>query len=754
MIRRASVLMIALAVISLCVDVRPPVEHVDFHPAENDPPPGPKHFVGFGCCRTYEGQLSSWELEPSSTVLPGKQVRGQLSAAECREQCMETQSCTHFELNMAAVRGDIQGQRRHGACWLFKSGGQHVAAGCTADGSLLCFAAPTHSQAIQRAAKKSLSHPGAVCIVGQWRSLSLTAKSIRDYVLDPLDADAYTVIQSSSPTHSQWHCEATLGPRSAGRCLVGSPQALREHYYNRTAMAHLSASGPGDACLRRRAVPDNHQVITWLQLDACYGAVRAAERARGLRYAVYAYVRTDELFFDALPANFHVAAAKLARVPADNHWTGANQKGAPTATDNMFFGDAHAFEAIAHSWRYASDGNPVCHTAWTSETYQHQAYTLSGIRMVEEPMAYCKVDESGACRYPGELASSLNLQPRLLEGRPQLWADSSIAWKGPQLAWLLCEGLQRCGNPIFQLPAPKSPFPQDDVDKARDPGFCNLRERVQKACEALGETTEVLDVLVQQLGGAGSALTSALRRVLPQTEAILSTDMRGVRPEQLYADGTISLSGLLALQEGRARSRDLPSAGAVGLQITFKRALELKASSGTTSSGRLPWLLMLEQDCPTDDGALRALKQRVRQLILINASFDVANLSPLSVFRRPASVNARSAWGPSKLWRRATHQGRDEVMARKLLADLDYRFLRRDSAFWGTAALLFSPQGRERMKALLGRPSRQVEMQIDAELAAYSTTSQLKVLVDMKPALSCNSKKSDIQTSDGNCAAC
>merc|ERR1740130_1379835 len=159
---------------------------------------------------------------------------------------------------------------------------------------------------------------------------------------------------------------------------------------------------------------------------------------------------------------------------------------------------------------------------------------------------------------------------------------------------------------------------------------------------------------------------------------------------------------------------------------------------------------MLEQDCPTDDGALRALKLRVHQLILTNASFDVANLSPLSVFRRPASVNARSAWGPSKLWRRATHQERDEVMAREL-ADLGFRFLNRGSAFWGTAALLFSPQGRERIKALLGRPSRQVEMQIDAELAAYSTTSQLKVLMDMKPALSCaNAKESDIQTDDGS----
>ena len=155
---------------------------------------------------------------------------------------------------------------------------------------------------------------------------------------------------------------------------------------------------------------------------------------------------------------------------------------------------------------------------------------------------------------------------------------------------------------------------------------------------------------------------------------------------------------------------------------------------------RLPWLLLLEHDCPSDDvRRLRALKNRVQQLRLANVTFDACLLAPLSVFRRPAAANAYAGWGEGH-WSAATLEPHDELLARR-----GFRWLRRDAAFWGTAAVLFSSEGRTRMSALLEQPSRRIDMQIDGEMAAYSTLGQLKLLVDTRPALNCFSGKSFIQ---------
>ena len=42
----------------------------------------------------------------------------------------------------------------------------------------------------------------SVCVVGQWRSFDVAASSIRRHVLEPLDADAFAVIEAQSAQHS------------------------------------------------------------------------------------------------------------------------------------------------------------------------------------------------------------------------------------------------------------------------------------------------------------------------------------------------------------------------------------------------------------------------------------------------------------------------------------------------------------------------------------------------------------------------
>ena len=70
--------------------------------------------------------------------------------------------------------------------------------------------------------KSDLAKPRtAVCVLGAWRSLDLSASSIRQYMLDPLDADAYAVIEAQAEHHTEARCELLLGPRASGRCRVG-----------------------------------------------------------------------------------------------------------------------------------------------------------------------------------------------------------------------------------------------------------------------------------------------------------------------------------------------------------------------------------------------------------------------------------------------------------------------------------------------------------------------------------------------------
>ena len=49
----------------------------------------------------------------------------------------------------------------------------------------------------------------AVCVLGLWRSFDITAKSIRRFVLSPLDADAFAVIEAQTSKHTST-AEATV----------------------------------------------------------------------------------------------------------------------------------------------------------------------------------------------------------------------------------------------------------------------------------------------------------------------------------------------------------------------------------------------------------------------------------------------------------------------------------------------------------------------------------------------------------------
>ena len=71
---------------------------------------------------------------------------------------------------------------------------------------------PQETSDLETAAVSDAAKPRtAVCVLGAWRSLDQSASSIRQYMLDPLDADAYAVIEPGRAPHGS-KVRALAGP--------------------------------------------------------------------------------------------------------------------------------------------------------------------------------------------------------------------------------------------------------------------------------------------------------------------------------------------------------------------------------------------------------------------------------------------------------------------------------------------------------------------------------------------------------------
>ena len=316
---------------------------------------------------------------------------------------------------------------------------------------------PQETSDLETAAVSDPAKPRtAVCVLGAWRSLDQSASSIRKHMLDPLNADAYAVIEAQAEHHTEARCELLLGPRASGRCRVGKPTSSL--YREATRRSFESARG----CLDKRRSGPTNQATVWLQQDACLAMIQRAQTD----YATFAYTRTDQQIFHPLPpAMMRSFGPDEVIVPDGDRWGGG-------LTDNMLIGGGRGFRVASSLWRQAlSDGSTACATGWVSERFLLLWLQANNVSYAAAPVAYCKVDAStGACRYPGQLAASMRLVPGLVARQPSL---ASLV-----CAWTPCE----CSDaPCTPQRAPAEYHPgQTREDWDADPYFCNLR---RAACQ-------------------------------------------------------------------------------------------------------------------------------------------------------------------------------------------------------------------------------------------------------------------------------
>ena len=430
------------------------------------------------------------------------------SVALCRTACKRHAHCQAFTFITAA-----SAKQR---CWLKERGYVREASGGTVsweraseerfgdvDAKLSNASRPRSSQGVCRPTLADMaavtrpfaaaSDAVAVCVRGQWgsdisrASLHLTAPRLREHVLEPLGAYTFAVLESQDASiaandEATRECERLLG-RRASSCIVQVPKCLYlakasaffdSSQYNATTQRLFGDSGA------KRAVR-----AMALQRYSCLELIKA----RRTTYRAYASIRADLVFFSPLPQPLVQQIWKLtprdAIVPTGDDWGGlsCSDQQTPNCTlnDNLLFGGWQAFRAEALQWQILRDDHAYFSTErWNPERLHGYALQQYGqVNLTRVPIAYCKATATGACRYFGQLATSMTLEPDLLDRHPEAAARLCQSAPGP------------CSRRVTAANSSSSTFGrmfQTAADRQRDRFWCNLIREVANAhvCSSWG----------------------------------------------------------------------------------------------------------------------------------------------------------------------------------------------------------------------------------------------------------------------------
>ena len=156
-----------------------------------------------------------------------------------------------------------------------------------------------------------------------------------------------------------------------------------------------------------------------------------------------------------MPASFFTDIGRAdAVIPAGENYGGPNGR---SVNDRFLWGGAEAFRADAEVWQTIIHPAARGSAPWVLESLSAEHLEKRGSSVRIEPLAYCILSTSGTCRYPGELAGSLKLLPRLLLDEP---ASAAAALCGDLGSGGACDSTRK----VLQT-----------NDWAReDPGWCRL----------------------------------------------------------------------------------------------------------------------------------------------------------------------------------------------------------------------------------------------------------------------------------------
>ena len=167
-------------------------------------------------------------------------------------------------------------------------------------------------------------------------------------------------------------------------------------------------------------------------------------------------------------------------------------------------------------------------------------------------------------------------------------------------------------------------------------------------------------------------------------------DMRNVTSSHLFQTRKIGIGAALDLDEGRTRHHDLASAGAVGCWLSHMAAI----TAGNSSA----WTLVLEDDVAIDRPShfFSSICQIMRHSEAHRNQFELD-----AVVLAPEMIRDGPSWRPTKVKGNWVTTSFISPQYKKL----GVHRLEKPVVFRGTAAMLWSPQGKARVaEELFGRP--------------------------------------------------
>ena len=251
----------------------------------------------------------------------------------------------------------------------------------------------------------------AVCLSGGYRSFDATVPSLREYVLEPWQADPFAVMEGNALRMPRCKTLLTVrGRTSVPHCLIGtfaeiamsSPAVERavaalagplpEHRLRNTFLSSMLSKGGK---------------VRIVMVLACHEAIMAHEAARGVQYIGYAHIRPDLRFYQPMPAIFLEPYDKNeVRIPTGDEWLSigpANYRHAVPYfgfNPDLQFADRRAFKAISHVWRVLADPKEEEFFVpdWTSEQLWRRAFEVAASKVQVVAPGGCKRGFACGCR--------------------------------------------------------------------------------------------------------------------------------------------------------------------------------------------------------------------------------------------------------------------------------------------------------------------------------------------------------------------
>ena len=196
-----------------------------------------------------------------------------------------------------------------------------------------------------------------------------------------------------------------------------------------------------------------------------------------------------------------------------------------------------------------------------------------------------------------------------------------------------------------------------------------------------------------------------VKKVFKDAKVFHAVDFRSKKPQQLLDENLITLNGFESMKNGRKHHHELSTPSQIGLILSFLKIL--KSNHGP--------LLICEEDCvPSPD-----LPEIIDEMLLNSSDFDMVVFGPLMY---QENIHTPSVFK-------------------------NFNFL--TNYYWGNHAVLFTPQGREKIIKHLNGP---YDVQLDAlfsRLAMY--TSEVKILIQVRgePLAIQSDKPTQLQKQEG-----